>query len=151
MKKKSDTHVYYNKRRRGSTVGKYKTGNFISEKNNSTFVYRSAYEYAYLLKLEADVSVVNYIVEPFNIAYFDGKRKRSYKPDIVVLRVNGSIEVIEIKPKAMLMNEIVQRKAAAARSFIKRNFKNATVEYKFITEEDIFSNSKEYAEILKTI
>ena len=151
MKKKSDTHVYYNKRKRGSSMGKYKTGNFVSKKNNSTFVYRSAYEYAYLLKLEADPSVVNYIVEPFNIAYMDGTRRRSYKPDIVVLRTNGSVEVIEIKPKAMLSNETVQRKAAAARSFIKRNFKNSVVEYKFITEEDIFSNYKEYIEILKTI
>lgn len=149
---KRNTHVYFNKRDKETNMYKYKTGNFVSAKNNSTFVYRSGYEYAYLQKLESDPMVVNYIVEPFNIPYVDERgKKRTYKPDIVVLRANGCIEVIEIKPKVMLQNGTVQRKAAAARSFLKRNFKNNIIEYKFITEEDIFSNSKEYAEILKTI
>ena len=147
-----NTHVYYNKKDKDTNMYKYKTGNFASHKNKSVFVYRSGYEYAYFKKLEADASVVNYIVEPFNIPYVDERgKKRTYKPDIVVLRANGCIEVIEIKPKVMLQNGTVQRKAAAARSFLKRNFKNNIIEYKFITEEDIFSNSKEYAEILKTI
>ena len=61
------------------------------------------------------------------------------------------MEVIEIKPKAMLVNATVQRKASAAKSFLKRNFKNHIIEYKFITEEDIFSSYQEYLEVLKTI
>ena len=61
------------------------------------------------------------------------------------------MEVIEIKPKVMLKNTTVQRKASAARSFLKRNFKNNIIEYKFITEEDIFDNYQQYLDILKTI
>ena len=122
-----------------SDMSKYKTGNFISKKNNSSFVYRSAYEYAYLTKLEKDDDVINFIVEPFKI------------PDIVVLRKSGLIEILEIKPKSRLCTGAVQRKASAARSYIKRNFKNSEVVYRFITEEDIFATEKEYLQVLKTI
>lgn len=133
-------------------MSKYKTGNFISKKNNSTFIYRSAYEYAYLLKLEKDDDVINFVVEPFKIPYKDDNGKsRSYIPDIVVLRKNGLIEILEIKPKSRLCNGTVQRKASAARSYIKRNFKNSEVVYRFITEEDIFATEKEYLQVLKMI
>ncbi len=135
-----------------SDMSKYKTGNFISKKNNSSFVYRSAYEYAYLTKLEKDDDVINFIVEPFKIPYTDDHGKpRSYIPDIVVLRKNGLIEILEIKPKSRLCTGAVQRKASAARSYIKRNFKNSEVVYRFITEEDIFATEKEYLQVLKTI
>ena len=149
---KRNTHVYFNKRDKETNMYKYKTGNFVSAKNNSTFVYRSGYEYAYLQKLESDPMVVNYVVEPFNIPYVDDRGKsRTYKPDIVVLRSSGVLEVVEIKPKVMLQNSTVQRKAAAARTFLKRNFKNNTIEYRFITEEDIFDNYQQYLDLLKTI
>lgn len=147
-----NTHVYFNKINKETNMYKYKTGKFISHKNNSTFTYRSGYEYAYFEKLEKDISVINYVVEPFQIPYIDDRgKKRSYTPDIIVLRDKGHIEVIEIKPKLMLNNSIVQKKASAARSFLKRNFKNSIIEYKFITEEDIFENYQHYLEVLKAI
>lgn len=151
MKRKSN-HVYFNSINKETSMCKYKTGNFYSKKNHSNFTYRSGYEYAYFVKLEKDSCVINYVVEPFTIPYIDEKgKKRTYKPDIVVLRVDGTMEVIEIKPKAMLVNATVQRKASAAKSFLKRNFKNHIIEYKFITEEDIFSSYQEYLEVIKTI
>lgn len=150
--KKGGTHVYFNTLNKDTNMYKYRTGIFISKKNKSSFTYRSGYEYAYFLKLEEDKSVINYAVEPFTIPYIDdGGKKRTYKPDIVVLKAGGIMEVIEIKPKVMLKNTTVQRKASAARSFLKRNFKNNIIEYKFITEEDIFDNYQQYLDILKTI
>lgn len=150
--KKGGTHVYFNTLNKETNMYKYRTGLFYSKKNRSSFTYRSGYEYAYFIKLEDDTSVVNYIVEPFTIPYVDdGGKKRTYKPDIVVLKSNGVMEVIEIKPKTMLKNTTVQRKASAARSFLKRNFKNNIIEYRFITEEDIFENYQEYLDLLKTI
>ena len=148
---RKSTNVYFNKRK-NDMGGKYKTGTFFSKKNNSGFVYRSAYEYAYLVKLEKDDNVVNFIVEPFKIPYLDERgHKHVYIPDIVVLKANGNIDLIEIKPKSMLQNARVQRKASAARAFLKRNHKDAVIEYKFITEEDIVENYKEYIDLLKTI
>ena len=143
-------NVYFNKSKGGT--GKYRTGTFFSKKNNSNYIYRSAYEYAYLNKLEIDEDVISFVVEPFQIPYRDDyNHKRTYKPDIVVLRKSGELEVIEIKPKSMLVNTKVQRKAAAARSFLKMYYRTYIISYKFITEEDIFENYSEYLEVLKII
>lgn len=140
--------VYFNKS--SGSRGKYRTGQFFSKKNNSGFVYRSAYEYAFFEKLEENVEVVQYISEPFFIPYRDSKGKsRSYKPDIIVLYADGRVEICEIKPQAMLANLDVQCKAAGCRAFIKTQRMNAT--YKFITEEDIFNSAQEYADILARI
>jgi hypothetical protein len=147
-KQSEEPNVYYNKS--NGSRGKYRTGLFHSHKNGSMYPYRSAYEYAYYTKLEKDNSVIEYVVEPFQIPYIDdsGKR-RTYKPDIIVLYHDGMLEVVEIKPKAMVGNLIVQRKAAAAKQFLARNYKH--VSYKFITEEEIFETYKEYVELVKTL
>ncbi len=141
--------VYFNK---GGRRGGYKTGLFHSKKNQSSYTYRSAYEYAYLTKIENDPNVVQYVVEPFQIPYIDeDNKKRTYKPDIIVLYSNGSLEVVEIKPKEMLVNVRVQRKAAAAKIFLKKNYKDSEVTYRFITEEEIFSSEAEYKTLIKQI
>ena len=142
--------VYHNKTSNGRTG--YRTGKFYSIKNNASYIYRSAYEYAYFEKLEQDESVIQYIVEPFQIPYIDEKgKKRTYKPDIIVLYENGILDVVEIKPKSMLRNIRVQRKASAAKQFIQRNYKDCEINYNFITEEEIFSSDKEYKELCKRI
>lgn len=145
----SGRSVYFN---RGGRKGGYKTGQFLSAKNQTSYPYRSAYEYAYFKKLEADDRVLQYVVEPFQIPYIDEENhKRTYKPDIIVLYNDGSLEVVEIKPKEMLVNVRVQRKAAAAKSFLKKNYKDAVISYKFITEEEIFGSDVEYKNLVKSI
>ena len=141
--------VYFNK---SGKRGGYKTGQFLSAKNQTSYPYRSAYEYAYFKKLEANDRVVQYVVEPFQIPYIDeDNRKRTYRPDIIILFNDGSLEVVEIKPKEMLVNIRVQRKAAAAKSFLKKNYKDAVISYRFVTEEEIFSSDAEYKNLVKSI
>ncbi len=140
--------VYFNKSSGGK--GKYRTGEYYSIKNKAGFIYRSAYEYAFFEKLEAHQDVVQFISEPFFIPYRDSKGKsRSYKPDLIILYKDGSIDIVEIKPKTMLANPDVQCKAAGCRAFIKIQKMKAT--YKFVTEEDIFINNQEYLDLLARI
>lgn len=141
-------NVYFNKSTDGK--GKYRTGEFYSKKNKSGYIYRSAYEYAFFEKLEASEEVVQFIAEPFFIPYIDSRgKKRSYKPDLITLYTDGRIEIVEIKPKQMLLNPDVQCKAAGCRAFIKIQRMNAT--YRFVTEEDIFESAQEYTDLLARI
>jgi flagellar assembly factor FliW len=137
---------YYVKSDDGS---RYKTGLFYSKKNRKRFVFRSAYEFAYFHVLEADTNVVSYIVEPFKIKYRYNKATRNYIPDLLVLYKDGTIKILEIKPLKMVMLPQVQKKAAAARAFIKKNIKNGAFE--FITEEDIFHTMEDYKALLGLI
>lgn len=61
-------NVYYNKQDEHGN-GKYRTGQFPSAKNKSSYIYRSSYEYAFFTKLEADDNVVQFISEPFQVPY----------------------------------------------------------------------------------
>lgn len=45
-------NVYYNKQDEHGN-GKYRTGQFPSAKNKSSYIYRSSYEYAFFTKLES--------------------------------------------------------------------------------------------------
>ena len=138
-------HVYYN---RGSKKGGgYLTGRYYSGKNKKHVTYRSSYELRFFQMLEEDADVVSYEVETIKIPYkdFDNKYK-NYIPDVMVLRQNGNIEVCEIKPKAMLENGVVKRKAQACKSFFNKLLGKSKIsyEYKFITEDELFSSSMEY-------
>lgn len=128
---------------------KYKQGKFFSKKNNREVIFRSTYELGYFHILEADKSVIGYVVEPFEIAYFFEGRKRKYWPDIMVLYADGSMKIIEIKPADMLKFRKVRAKAAAAREYLKQNLPQA--EYVFITEDDIFETKADYSKMLKLI
>ena len=59
------------------------------------------------------------------------------------------MEVLEIKPKAMVKDLDVQRKAVACRAYLEKNFKSETIRYKFITEKDLFKTPKDYTTFLK--
>lgn len=148
-KSKKKINVYFNKKNSKGT-SKYITGDFYSNKNKFTFKYRSSYELAYFYKLEEDLNVVSYIYEPFEVEYIDFyKQKRKYRPDLLVLYVDGSLHVSEIKPAAMLRDYDVQAKASAAKAYIKEYYKDHKIEYKFITETMIFADNTEYLEFLK--
>jgi hypothetical protein len=128
---------------RGRSKGGY-TGTYFSKKNNMSFTFRSSLEYIYFRKLESDPSVVGYISEPFFTYYedVDGIIKR-YFPDLFILKMDGSILVIEIKPKSMVDDPTVQLKASSAREYLLKEFPGQNVKYKFLTEKDIYSSEQE--------
>ncbi len=125
----------------------YISGLFWSTKNNKEYTFRSTYEFAYFFMLENDDSVESYIVEPFDILYRSPKDNKihRYIPDIIVLYRDGSLKIIEIKPKCMTTDPVVEAKAKAAKKYIKMYRLDAT--YEFITEEDIFHTSKDYMKV----
>lgn len=132
----------------------YKTGTFKSKKMGEDYTYRSSYEFAHFTKLENDPNVKTYNVEPFGITYEDASgTKHVYIPDVFVQYQNGDVEIQEIKPREMLNNPTVQRKAKAAVAFVKKmaktyNMKVANVHYRFVTEDEIFANEAEYLKLV---
>lgn len=149
--KKKRVHVYYNKKdKQGNS--KYIQGNFYSEKNKDNYPYKSSYELAFLHQLETNPAVVKYIYEPFELFYYDIKNnRRIYRPDFMVLYDDGSLEINEVKPKVMLKDFDVRSKAKYCIEYLNENFKEVSIKYRFITEQDLFSTSKEYTDFIKTI
>lgn len=129
----------------------YTAGVFWSEKNKKKYVFRSTYEFAFFYLLENDPMVLAYIVEPFEIPFFDPKYKRPgiYKPDVLVHYQNGEIKLLEIKPKRKVGSKEVQAKAAGARNFLKEHYPH--VRYEFVTEEEIFKDPGDYNKLLGEI
>ena len=131
--------------------GNYVSGVFWSEKNNTDYVFRSTYEFAYWYMLENDNTVESFVVEPFSLPYLSPKdnKMHRYIPDVLILYKSGDLELVEIKPKAMIYSSVVQRKASAARAYILRNKMGAI--FKFVTEEDIVNTAKDYSKIKKIL
>lgn len=151
IKKKKKVNVYFNKKGKNGAP-KYFNGDFYSKKNDEIFKYRSSYELAFFYQLEEDEEVTNYMYEPFEVSYIDFyKTQRNYRPDLLILYKDGSIVIAEIKPSTMLADYDVQAKANAAKKFIKDNYKNINVKYKFITEKTIFKDNSEYIKFLNDI
>lgn len=143
-------NVYFNKKNSSTKKTKYFNGKFYSNKNKTTFTYRSSYELKYFFELEADDNVINYLSEGMQIPYVDSEgEKKTYIPDLMILYADGSVRVVEIKPKAMLRDVNVQRKAAACRTYIRNHYKDKDISYKFITEVDLFKTNKEYTEFIE--
>lgn len=94
----------------------YKSGHFVSKKNNRELYYQSSYELLAFEILEQQISVYAYEKCKFSIDYMspvDGFLHK-YIPDILVTYVDGRKQIIEIKPIRLLSNEIVKAKASAA-------------------------------------
>lgn len=153
-KKKSSgprTHVFYNKKKKDGSSA-YLTGKYYSNKNKTEMTYRSSYELKFFSLLEEDPDVIAYQSEALAIPYQDSEGvSRLYIPDIMVTTSRGDIIVYEIKPKIMLANEDVRLKAKACVKYLKKLLKDQGLEftYKFITEDQLFSSSKEYSEFVK--
>lgn len=132
--------------------GKYIQGDFYSKKNQETYPYKSSYELAYLQQLELDATVLQYIYEPFELYYIDSNSKRRiYRPDFMVLFKDGKILITEIKPEVMLKDYDVQAKARAARQYLKENYTGVDINYKFVTEKNLFNSDKEYTDFIRSI
>lgn len=91
------------KNRKGRTVG-YKQGYFPVNESKKyegppVCIYRSSWEYKYMLYCERSAVVVNWSSEAFAIPYVDHKGvSRKYYPDFVVKYENGTKHLVEIKP-----------------------------------------------------
>lgn len=151
MRGQGKVKVYFNKSRGDGKGGTYYTGTFHSKKSHGSFTYRSSYELRHFINLENDPKVVSFHSEIMEVPYKDSKNKnRVYIPDLVVVYEDGKIEIHEIKPKAMLQDVDVQKKAQACRAFATKTFEQK-VRYKFITEAELFSTNKEYIDFINNV
>lgn len=141
-------NVYFNKSA-GKKETTYCSGKHTSSKCEQEVTYRSSYELRHFMNLDKDPKVNKYFSEVIEVPYIDntGKR-RKYIPDIIVVYENGTIEVHEIKPKEMLKDVNVQIKAQACRKFLTDSL-DQKVNYRFVTEEDLFTSPKDYTEFVK--
>ena len=141
--------VYFNKNKGDS--GTYYSGTYYSEKTGTSMTYRSSYELRHFLNLEVNPKVISFHSEIMEVPYKDSKGKnRIYIPDLIVVLEDGSVEVHEIKPKAMLIDIDVQKKAQACRAFATKTFEQK-VKYKFITEKELFKTNKEYIDFINNV
>lgn len=81
-----------------------KTGVYVSTKTNKTIHYRSQLELDYCLILDADDNVKDWKYESFSIPVIKKGNFKKYTPDFFVEYVDGSFEVIEVKPKKLQKN-----------------------------------------------
>jgi hypothetical protein len=101
-------------------------GHFFSKKNNANLYYASKQgELTAYLKLEEDDSVVEYGRCNFSIPFFFGGMARLYRPDILVKKTDGSITIIEVKPKWAINHPNtrpkIMAKFEALRSYCEKN------------------------------
>jgi len=96
--------------------------------------YRSSYELSYFQYLDNNDNILEYDVEPFRIPYeFSGSR--NYIPDTLIIYNNGSRELVEVKPSALLSQPKNAAKIIAGRSYCDVN----NIVFVVITEEDLES------------
>ena len=144
-------------------VGKFKQGKFVPknaskyEGNVSNIVYRSSWEYRFMLYLDNQPEIIKWSSEEFFIPYFfevDNKMHKYY-PDFYFTKKDGSKYLIEIKPmkdcevktpkkmtekaKVNYINNVVtvaknEAKWNAARVFCEIN----NVRFMILTEKEIF-------------
>jgi hypothetical protein len=74
----------------------------LKTKKGGSFTTKSSYETKYAKMLDADPNVVRFVYEPFKIPYQYRGRKKNYIPDFLVEYVDGSEELIEVKPKSLV-------------------------------------------------
>lgn len=145
-KGKKRVNVYFN--RKGKDTPTYCTGKHKSDKCSTVIIYRSSYELKHLYNLDKDARVSQYYSEAIEVPYIDsfGKNRR-YIPDIIVVYSDGSVEIHEIKPKEMLKDINVQKKAQACRKYARESLGKYVV-YKFVTQEDLFKTPTEYRDFV---
>lgn len=96
---------------------RYHTGVYISTKTGQHCKYRSGWELQYMQWLDAHVAVKSFVYEGIKIPYVSNLktgRLRNYFPDFYVEYIDGSLQLVEIKPKRKLANNTVQKKINAA-------------------------------------
>lgn len=93
--------------------------------------YRSSWELAVMQHLDADDDVCTWSFEKIRIPYRLNNNKRWYVPDFLVTRVNGTRQLIEVKPREFVNADRPRLKAEAAQRWCEEN--DAT--YVIVTRE----------------
>jgi len=97
--------------------GRGRKGYFYSNKNQKNLFYRSFCELKTYEALEQDFSVLKYEVEPFRIPYQWKNGLHYYIPDILVTYLDGSQEIIEVKPEYKLKDKYTICKLKAGEKY----------------------------------
>jgi hypothetical protein len=119
-----------------NNFGKKNTGFFPSKKNGRSIAYESLLERDYMYLLEYDKEVISFTEQPVTLEYNYLDRKRTYTPDLKVVR-KVNTEIVEIKPKSILLQFLNDAKKKA--KFDVANYYCVENGYKFkiVTDEDI--------------
>lgn len=99
---------------------RYHTGVYVSTKTGQACKYRSGWELVYLQWLDAHAAVKTFGYESVKIPYISNvrsKKLRNYLPDFLVEFTDGSLQLVEIKPKRRVPQATVQKKLKAAQSW----------------------------------
>lgn len=101
--------------------GAHIRGIYFSTKNLVEMKYRSFWELIAMQAFDKDENIVNFISEPFSIKYQRSteQQNRRYYPDFQIFYKDGSIKVIEIKPKFFMKYEINKSKFENATKYCK--------------------------------
>jgi len=130
------------KRKRRKRKSRYITGIYKSVKCLNEIRYRSSWEFYVCKFLDEQLDVISYEYESIKIPYISNiktKRIRNYIPDFVVNYIDGSKKIIEVKRKTAINNDIVVKKAEAARKWCEDLTKQGNqVTYEMWTEAIIF-------------
>ncbi len=108
------------KTRKRRRKGRYKRGIHVSTKTGASCKYRSGWELAYLKHLDDNVMVKTFGYESVKIPYISNVRSgklRNYLPDFLVEYVDGTSQLVEIKPKRKVAHVTVQKKLKAAQEW----------------------------------
>jgi hypothetical protein len=72
---------------------------------NGPIIYRSSWERKFCLYCERNPEIISWSSESFFIQYFSplDNKYHKYFPDYIVSLTNGSVYVVEIKPKSQLI------------------------------------------------
>ena len=91
--------------------------------------YDSSWELEYMEELESNNDIVKWTKNHgIRIPYFDEDGKyRTYRPDFLVEKKDGTIEIHEMKGGHLLQNPITKRKLDAARDWCKARKMNLRV------------------------
>lgn len=74
---------------------------FLVTESSQTFVYRSSYEYMFMLFCENSLNVKSWSSEPFTIDYYclAKQKNRKYWIDFTYTTISGDRYLVEIKPE----------------------------------------------------
>jgi hypothetical protein len=89
---------------------------FQSLKMQRAMPCESSLEFDHLFYLERDTTVAQYQVQPVTFSYLHRSRMRSYTPDVLIVRRDGSLLLREIKPQKRLENSELQETLQAIRA-----------------------------------
>ena len=124
------------KKRKKRVSRRAKRGVHNSPKCPLPINYRSGWECKYALWLDANPDVVSYRYEPYAVDYVSNYRtgkRRKYFPDFEVRMSDGSLLLVEIKPKRKLTQLTNIKKFAAASAMCVLN----GMTFKVVTEVDL--------------